>query len=176
MTLEEDLQRRDLTINAMAESDGGELIDPYGGQADLAARACCATCRTAFVEDPVRILRVARFAARFAALGFEVADGDARAHAPHDGSRAKSSALVPERVWQETERALGEAHPQVFFETLRDCGALAVIFPEIDALFGVPQPPRWHPEIDTGVHVMLALRYAAAQRRSNRGALRRAHA
>ncbi|MGA7822851.1 MAG: multifunctional CCA addition/repair protein, partial [Steroidobacteraceae bacterium] len=159
VTLEEDLRRRDLTINAMAESDGGELIDPYGGQADLAARVL-RHVSDAFAEDPVRILRVARFAARFADLGFEVAD-ETLALMRRMTESGEVSALVPERVWQETERALGEAHPQVFFETLRACGALAVIYPEIDALFGVPQPPRWHPEIDTGVHVMLAVRYAA---------------
>ena len=165
VTLEEDLKRRDLTINAMAETEDGALVDPYGGQADLAARMLRHVSE-AFVEDPVRILRVARFAARYASLGFHVApqtlelmrritaDGEART-------------LVPERVWQETERALGEARPEVFFQTLRACGALAVIFPELDALFGVPQPPRWHPEIDTGVHVMLALRYAADRGFSN---------
>jgi len=159
VTLEEDLRRRDLTINAMAESEAGEVIDPYGGQADLAARRLRHVSE-AFVEDPVRILRVARFAARFAALGFTVAD-DTLQLMQRMTAAGEVSALVPERVWQETERALGEARPEVFFETLRACGALAVIFPELDALFGVPQPPRWHPEVDTGVHVMLALRYAA---------------
>ena len=159
VTLEEDLKRRDLTINAMAESDGG-IVDPYGGRADLEARLLRHVSE-AFVEDPVRILRVARFAARFAALGFRVAP-ETLELMRRMTQAGEVSALVPERVWQETERALGEADPQVFFETLRACGALAVIFPEIDALFGVPQPPRWHPEIDTGVHVMLALRYAAS--------------
>ena len=159
VTLEDDLKRRDLTINAMAESEAGEIIDPYGGQADLAARRL-RHVSAAFVEDPVRILRVARFAARFAPLGFQI-DPDTLALMGRMTAAGEVSALVAERVWQETERALGEANPQVFFETLRACGALRVIFPEIDALFGVPQPPRWHPEIDTGVHVMLALRYAA---------------
>ncbi|HYM29318.1 MAG TPA: multifunctional CCA addition/repair protein [Steroidobacteraceae bacterium] len=159
VTLEEDLRRRDLTINAMAESEAGDVIDPYGGQADLTARRLRHVSE-AFVEDPVRILRVARFAARFAALGFTVAD-DTLQLMQRMTAAGEVSALVPERVWQETERALGEARPEVFFETLRACGALAVIFPELDALFGVPQPPRWHPEVDTGVHVMLALRYAA---------------
>jgi tRNA nucleotidyltransferase (CCA-adding enzyme) len=127
---------------------------------DLAARLLRHVSE-AFVEDPVRILRVARFAARFAELGFRVADETlALMRRIVDAGEART--LVPERVWQETERALAAAHPEVFFETLRACGALAVIFPEIDALFGVPQPPRWHPEIDTGVHVMLALKYAAA--------------
>jgi tRNA nucleotidyltransferase (CCA-adding enzyme) len=159
VTLEEDLKRRDLTINAMAESDTGEIVDPYGGRTDLAARLLRHVSE-AFIEDPVRILRVARFAARFADLGFRVAP-ETLELMRRMTQAGEVSALVPERVWQETERALGEAHPQVFFATLRECGALAVIFPEIDALFGVPQPPRWHPEIDTGVHVMLALRYAA---------------
>jgi tRNA nucleotidyltransferase (CCA-adding enzyme) len=143
----------------MAEDETGALIDPCGGKADLAARLLRHVSE-AFVEDPVRILRVARFAARFAQLGFRVADETlALMRRIVDAGEART--LVPERVWQETERALAEAHPEVFFEILRACGALAVIFPEIDALFGVPQPPRWHPEIDTGVHVMLALKYAA---------------
>jgi tRNA nucleotidyltransferase (CCA-adding enzyme) len=159
VTLEEDLKRRDLTINAMAETESGEIIDPYGGRADLAARQLRHVSE-AFVEDPVRVLRVARFAARLAPLGFRVAP-ETLALMRRMREAGEVSALVPERVWQETERALGEADPQVFFETLRACGALAVIFPEIDALFGVPQPPRWHPEIDTGVHVMLALKWAA---------------
>jgi tRNA nucleotidyltransferase (CCA-adding enzyme) len=161
VTLEQDLRRRDLTVNAMAEDENGTLIDPYGGQADLAARRL-RHVSDAFVEDPVRILRVARFAARFAPLGFRVAD-ETLALMRRITESGEARTLVPERVWQETSRALGEAQPQVFFETLRACGALAVVFPEIDALFGVPQPPRWHPEIDTGVHVMLALQYAAAR-------------
>jgi tRNA nucleotidyltransferase (CCA-adding enzyme) len=159
VTLEEDLRRRDLTINAMAESERGELIDPYGGQQDLAARVL-RHVSPAFAEDPVRILRVARFAARYAELGFTVAPETlALMHGMVGSDEVR--ALVPERVWAETERALGESRPEVFFETLRACGALAVVFPEIDALYGVPQPPRWHPEVDTGVHAMLALRYAA---------------
>lgn len=159
VTLEEDLRRRDLTINAIAESAEGELVDPYGGRADLGARVLRHVSE-AFIEDPVRILRVARFAARFAPLGFTIAPETLELMRRMTAA-GEVNALVPERVWQETERALREGQPQVFFETLRSCGALAVIFPEIDALFGVPQPPRWHPEIDTGVHVMLALRYAA---------------
>jgi tRNA nucleotidyltransferase (CCA-adding enzyme) len=159
VTLEEDLKRRDLTINAMAESEGGQIVDPYDGQADLAARVLRHVSE-AFVEDPVRILRVARFAARYADLGFRVADETLQLM-QRMTQAGEVSALVPERVWQETERALGEPRPEVFFETLRACGALAVIFPEIEALYGVPQPPRWHPEIDTGVHVMLAVRQAA---------------
>jgi len=159
VTLEEDLRRRDLTINAMAEDENATLIDPYGGRADLDARLLRHVSE-AFVEDPVRILRVARFAARLAPLGFRVAD-DTLLLMRRLADSGELRTLVRERVWQETERALAEARPEVFFATLRACGALAVIYPEIDALFGVPQPPRWHPEIDTGVHVMLALQYAA---------------
>jgi tRNA nucleotidyltransferase (CCA-adding enzyme) len=159
VSLEEDLRRRDLTINAMAESSEGELIDPYGGRRDLEARLLRHVSE-AFIEDPVRVLRVARFAARYAELGFRVAE-DTLALMRRMTESGELGALVPERVWQETERALGESRPEVYFETLRACGALAVIFPEVAALYGVPQPRKWHPEIDTGVHVMLALRYAA---------------
>lgn len=159
VTLEEDLKRRDLTINAMAESPSGEIIDPYGGRRDAEARLLRHVSE-AFVEDPVRILRVARFAARYAELGFRVADETLELMRRMTAS-GEVDALVSERVWQETERALGESRPEVYFETLRSCGALRVIFPEIDALFGVPQPAKWHPEVDTGVHVMLAVRYSA---------------
>jgi tRNA nucleotidyltransferase (CCA-adding enzyme) len=159
VTLEQDLQRRDLTINAMAQGKDGTIIDPFGGQGDLAARLL-RHVSPAFVEDPVRILRVARFAARYAGLGFKVAD-ETRALMRQMCADGEVDALVPERVWQETVKGLAEGAPEVFFEVLRDCGALAVIFPEINALYGVPQPARWHPEIDTGVHVMLALRLAA---------------
>jgi tRNA nucleotidyltransferase (CCA-adding enzyme) len=159
VTLEEDLKRRDLTINAMAEDADGTLIDPFNGRADLDARVL-RHVSDAFVEDPVRILRVARFAARFAALGFTVAE-ETRALMGRIVAAGETDALVPERVWKETLRALGEPRPDVYFETLRDCGALNVIFPEVAALFGVPQPAQWHPEIDTGVHVMMALRLAA---------------
>jgi len=160
VTLEDDLRRRDLTINAMAETPTGEIIDPYGGRRDLEARLLRHVSE-AFVEDPVRILRVARFAARYADLGFRVAE-DTVALMKQMTDSGEVDALVPERVWQETERALGETRPDVFFETLRSCGALAKIFPELDALYGVPQPPQWHPEVDTGVHVMLVVRYAAS--------------
>ena len=159
VTLEDDLRRRDLTINAMAETPSGDVIDPYGGRRDLEARLL-RHVSDAFVEDPVRILRVARFAARYADLGFRVADETVALMRSMTAS-GEVDALVPERVWKETERALGEPRPDVFFETLRSCGALAKIFPEIDALYGIPQPPRWHPEVDTGVHVMLVVRYAA---------------
>jgi tRNA nucleotidyltransferase (CCA-adding enzyme) len=160
VTLEEDLRRRDLTINAMAQSASGEIVDPYGGRRDLQARLLRHVSES-FVEDPVRVLRVARFAARYAELGFRVAE-ETIALMRRMTDSGELMALVPERVWQETERALGESRPDVFFETLRDCGALRVVFPEVAALYGVPQPPRWHPEVDTGTHVMLALRYAAA--------------
>ena len=160
VTLEEDLRRRDLTINAIAESDSGEIVDPFGGRRDLEARLL-RHVSDAFVEDPVRILRAARFAARFAPLGFRVADETMSLMARMVAS-GEADALVPERVWQETERALAEDRPEVFFEVLRACGALRALYPEIDALFGVPQPEKWHPEIDTGVHVMLALKFAAA--------------
>jgi tRNA nucleotidyltransferase (CCA-adding enzyme) len=159
VTLEDDLKRRDLTINALAENPDGTVVDPFGGQRDLRARVLRHVSE-AFVEDPVRVLRVARFAARFAPLGFSVAP-ETMALMKKMVSSGEVSALVAERVWKETERALGEAQPAVFFETLRECGALAVIFPEIEALYGVPQPPQWHPEIDTGVHVMMALRLAS---------------
>lgn len=170
VTLEEDLRRRDLTINAMAERITNEtivpikpvissVIDPYGGLRDLEAKVLRHVSE-AFVEDPVRILRVARFAARFADLGFRVAD-ETRELMKRMVVSGEANALVPERVWQETERALATTRPEVYFEVLRDCGALAVVFPEIDALFGIPQPPKWHPEIDTGVHVMMVLRCAA---------------
>jgi len=159
ITLEEDLLRRDLTINAIAQTEDGTLIDPHGGQADIAARVL-RHVSPAFSEDPVRILRLARFAARFAPLGFTV-HPDTLALARQMVAAGEANALVPERVWQETERALGEQRPDVFFQVLRDCGALAVVFPEVDRLFGVPQPPQWHPEVDTGVHVLLCLQRAA---------------
>lgn len=159
VTLEEDLMRRDLTVNALARDDEGTLIDPFDGAADIAARRL-RHVSPAFREDPVRILRTARFAARFAPLGFEVAD-DTLALMRDMVADGEADSLVPDRVWKEMERALGEAVPPVFFEVLRACGALAVVFPEIDALFGIPQPPRWHPEIDCGVHTMMVLEQAA---------------
>jgi tRNA nucleotidyltransferase (CCA-adding enzyme) len=159
VTLEEDLARRDLTINAMAERADGTIVDPYGGQRDLEARIL-RHVSPAFVEDPLRVLRVARFAARFAPLGFTVADETLELMRRIVAS-GEMRALVPERVWVETERALGEDAPTVYFEALRSCGALAEVFPEIDALFGVPQPPKWHPEIDTGIHALQVLDVAA---------------
>jgi tRNA nucleotidyltransferase (CCA-adding enzyme) len=155
VTLEEDLLRRDLTINSMAESSDGKLIDPYGGQKDLEARQL-RHVSPAFAEDPVRILRVARFAARYAPLGFRVADATL-ALMRTMVVNGEADALVPERVWAELQRALGEPRPDVFIEVLRESGALRVVLPELDALFGVPQPPHWHPEVDTGLHQLLAL-------------------
>ena len=159
VTLEEDLKRRDLTINAMAEAADGRIVDPYGGQRDLAQRLLRHVSE-AFVEDPVRVLRVARFAARYADAGFRVAPETAALMA-HMSASGEVAALTPERVWRETARALLEPRPEVFFEILGACGALAVLMPELAALQGVPQPPKWHPEVDTFVHVMLALRCAA---------------
>lgn len=156
VTLEQDLERRDLTINAIArDPQTGALIDPFGGQRDLNER-WLRHVSPAFVEDPVRVLRVARFAARFAPLGFRVAP-ETLALMQEIAARGELDALVPERVWQETQRALELPAPRRFFEVLREAHALAVIFPEIDALFGVPQPEQWHPEIDSGIHTMMVL-------------------
>jgi tRNA nucleotidyltransferase (CCA-adding enzyme) len=160
VTLEEDLARRDLTINAIAQSSDGTLIDPYGGRRDIEARTL-RHVSDAFVEDPVRILRVARFAARFAGFGFHIAP-ETMALMRSMVERHEVDALVAERVWQETEKALREPKASVFFAVLRECGALQIIYPEIDALFGVPQPARWHPEIDTGIHTLLVLDQAVA--------------
>jgi tRNA nucleotidyltransferase (CCA-adding enzyme) len=155
VTIEDDLRRRDLTINAMAEDADGRLIDPWGGLADIENRTL-RHVSDAFVEDPVRILRVARFAARFVDLGFAVAD-ETLALMRRMVDNGEVDALVPDRVWKETELALAGGHARVFFEVLRECGALRVLFPEVDSLFGIPQPEKWHPEIDTGVHVMMVL-------------------
>ena len=160
VTLEQDLLRRDLTINAIAQ-DGvtHELIDPYGGQADINARLL-RHVSPAFVEDPLRVLRVARFAARFASLGFSVAP-ETMHLMQQIVSGNELNTLTPERVWRETQLALTTDAPQVYVQVLRECGALKVIMPEIDALFGVPQPPQWHPEIDTGIHILMVLQQAA---------------
>ncbi|MBV9892428.1 MAG: multifunctional CCA addition/repair protein [Rhizobacter sp.] len=157
VTLEDDLLRRDLTINAIAEDEHGNVIDPHGGRADLAAKVL-RHVSPAFAEDPVRILRLARFAARFA--DFTVAaETEALLRAMVDAGEV--DALVPERVWQELSRGLMEQRPSRMFEVLRRCGALARILPEVDRLFGVPQPAQHHPEVDTGVHLMLVLDTAA---------------
>lgn len=159
VTLEEDLIRRDLTINAMAEDDQGRLFDPYGGQRDLAARVL-RHVSPAFAEDPLRVLRVARFAARYAPLGFSVAE-ETQALMRQLAESGELAHLTAERSWKEISRALMEPRPDVFVQVLRDCGALAALLPEVDALFGVPQPAAHHPEIDTGVHVLSVLQQCA---------------
>ncbi|WP_312664096.1 multifunctional CCA addition/repair protein [Pantoea sp. CTOTU49201] len=160
VTLEQDLQRRDLTINAIAQSDSGELIDPYGGQRDLAQRQL-RHVSAAFNEDPLRVLRVARFAARFAHLNFRIAD-ETQALMREMAVSGELAHLTAERVWKETEKALLTHNPQVYFQVLRDCGALQVLFPEIDNLYGIPAPIKWHPEIDTGIHALMTLAMSAA--------------
>jgi tRNA nucleotidyltransferase (CCA-adding enzyme) len=155
--LEDDLVRRDLTINAMARAEDGAIVDPYGGQQDLRDRVF-RHVSDAFAEDPVRILRLARFAARFPE--FRVADST-NALMRRMVEEGEVDALVPERVWQELARGLMEQRPSRMLAVLRDCGALARILPELDALWGVPQPAAHHPEIDTGVHMMLVIDYAA---------------
>jgi tRNA nucleotidyltransferase (CCA-adding enzyme) len=155
VTLEEDLIRRDLTVNAMAEDAQGNLIDPYGGQRDLDAKLL-RHVSPAFAEDPLRVLRVARFAARYAPLGFTIA-AETMALMRALSESAELTALTPERSWKEISRALMEPRPDVFIQVLRDCGALQVLLPEVDCLFGIPQPPAHHPEIDTGVHVLSVL-------------------
>ena len=160
VTLEQDLQRRDLTINAIAQAADGTLIDPYHGQQDLQQRTL-RHVSAAFNEDPLRVLRVARFAARFAHLNFRVAPETQTLmrEMAHSGELAH---LTAERVWKETEKALLTRNPQVYFQLLRDCDALQVLFPEIDNLYGIPAPVKWHPEIDTGVHALMTLTMAAA--------------
>lgn len=158
VTLQQDLERRDLTINALAEDADGHVIDYFGGQRDLDQRLL-RHVSSAFAEDPIRILRVARFMARYGLLGFRVAD-ETLAMMRAMVEQGRTDGLVPERVWQELVRALVESRPALFFETLRACGALKSILPELDRLWGVPQPPDWHPEIDTGVHTMLVLEMA----------------
>ena len=157
VTLEEDLRRRDLTINALAKGAAGEIIDPYGGRRDLQDKLLRHVSE-AFAEDPVRVLRVARFAARFREFSVAPETLDLMTRMTATGELAE---LVPERVWQELARGLMEAQPSRMFDVLRRCGALAVVLPEIDRLFGVPQPPQHHPEVDTGVHVMLVLDWGA---------------
>ena len=159
VTLEQDLQRRDLTINAIAQDEQGRLYDPYGGKADLDQRLL-RHVSAAFNEDPLRVLRVARFAARFAHLNFVVAE-ETQALMRWMAESGELNTLTPERVWKETEKALETRNPQVYFQVLRDCGALAVLFPELDNLYGVPAPAKWHPEIDTGIHTLMTLAIAA---------------
>jgi tRNA nucleotidyltransferase (CCA-adding enzyme) len=159
VTLEEDLLRRDLTVNAIARDDEGRLIDPYGGLADLQARRL-RHVSPAFAEDPLRVLRVARFVAQLSRFGFEVAE-ETRALMREIVRSGEIAALRPERIWLETRKALLTPRPDLYFAELRACDALALVFPEIERLFGVPQPAKWHPEIDTGLHTLMALRVAA---------------
>ena len=156
VTLEQDLARRDLTINAIAQSPDGKLIDPYNGQADLKNK-CLRHVSPAFTEDPVRVLRIARFAARF---DFSIAD-ETKVLIKHMVDSNELDHLVPERVWQELAKAMSTEKPSLFFTTLRNVGALKNLFPEVDRLFGVPQIPKWHPEVDTGIHVMMVIDQAA---------------
>ena len=158
VTLEQDLVRRDLTINAMAEDSEGNLIDPHGGQRDLKAKVL-RHVSDAFVEDPLRVLRVARFAARYHHLGFKIA-AETQQLMKSIVNAGEMDYLVSERVWKETNRALMERSPEVYIEVLRDCGALKALLPEVDNLFGVPQRADYHPEVDTGIHTLLALQQA----------------
>jgi len=159
ISLEDDLIRRDLTINAMAESADGTITDPYGGQQDLDNKVLRHVSDT-FAEDPLRVLRVARFAARYAHLGFTLAPETLQLMCTIV-NRGEMTALVAERVWKETQRALCECSPDVFIETLKSCGALAVLLPEVEALFGIEQRADFHPEIDTGIHTLMALQQSA---------------
>ena len=158
VTLTEDLIRRDLTINAMAMDDDGKIYDPYGGKKDLDEKIL-RHVSNAFTEDPLRVLRVARFAARYAQYGFSIANETLQLMQQLAES-GELQLLTPERVWKETSRALMENHADIYFDVLRQCGALKVLFPEIDALFGVPQRPEYHPEIDCGVHTLMSLQQA----------------
>ena len=158
VSLEDDLARRDLTINAIAQSEDKQLFDPYFGQQDL-EKKILRHISPAFSEDPLRVLRVARFAARFAKLGFHIAPETLTLMKVISASGELQS-LTPERVWVETEKALQTDSPQVYFQILRDCGALAALFPEVDNLYGVPAPKRWHPEIDTGIHTLMVVEQA----------------
>ena len=160
VTLEEDLGRRDFTINAIAQDADGNLVDPFGGARDIEARVL-RHVGPAFVEDPLRVLRAARFMARFAALGFTVAP-ETMALMREKSATGELDELVPERVWQELSKALAAKRPSAFIRTLRDCGALAAVLPEVDALYGVPQRAEYHPEVDTGVHVELVCDMAAS--------------
>lgn len=155
VTIEEDLLRRDLTINAIAERLDGQIIDPFHGQHDIENRLL-RHVSPAFSEDPLRILRVARFAARFYPLGFRIADETMNLMKSMIQTNELAS-ISSERLWRETEKALSTDHPRVYFEALRECGALKSVFPEIDALFGIPQTKKWHPEVDTGIHTLMVL-------------------
>lgn len=159
ITLEDDLLRRDLTVNAMAMDCEGRIIDPYGGQTDLEAKLL-RHVSPAFVEDPLRVIRVARFAARYHSYGFSVASETLQLmkEITHQGELKH---LSPERVWKETARALLEPNPEVYIQVLKDCSALKALMPELEALWGVPNPPKWHPEIDTGIHTLMVVQQSA---------------
>ncbi|MBD0787419.1 multifunctional CCA addition/repair protein [Vibrio sp. Y2-5] len=159
VTLEDDLIRRDLTINAMAQAEDGTLVDPYGGQRDLNDRIL-RHVSDAFIEDPLRVLRLARFAAKLTHLGFTVAE-ETMALMRQIADSGELEHLTAERVWQEWYKSLSTQNPEVFLSVLRDCGALRVVLPELDRLFGVPQPEKWHPEIDTGIHTLMVAKQAA---------------
>lgn len=159
VTLEDDLIRRDLTINAIAENELGERFDPYDGIKDIEQKVL-RHISPAFSEDPLRVLRVARFAARFYHLGFRIAP-ETLTLMTNLSESGELDHLTPERVWAETEKALMTQTPHIYFQTLRDCGALAVLFPEVDRLFGVPGPKKWHPEIDTGIHTLMVVEQSA---------------
>ena len=159
VTLEEDLLRRDLTINAIAQDDKGTLFDPYGGVEDINNKLL-RHVSDAFIEDPLRVLRVARFAARFHTLGFTIVD-ETLTLMTQISLSGELQALTPERVFLELDKALATDSPHIFIQVLRQCQALEILFPEIDALFGIPQPEKWHPEIDTGIHTLMVLEQAA---------------
>lgn len=156
VTLEQDLLRRDLTINAIAQNEAGLFIDPFNGRLDIENRIL-RHISPAFKEDPLRVLRVARFAARFYTLGFSIA-AETRLLMQEIVMSNELQFLTPERIWKETEKALATQNPEIYFEVLRQCGALAVIFPELDKLFGIPAPEKWHPEIDSGWHSLLSIK------------------
>ncbi|SQH75544.1 fused tRNA nucleotidyl transferase; 2'3'-cyclic phosphodiesterase and 2'nucleotidase and phosphatase [Shewanella benthica] len=165
VTLEQDLLRRDLTVNAIAQDDDGKLYDPYGGVDDLNNKLL-RHVSDAFIEDPLRVLRVARFAARFHAQGFTIAD-ETLTMMTNISQSGELEALTAERVFQELDKALSTDNPHIFIDVLEQCGALKVLFPEIHALFGVPQPEKWHPEIDTGIHTLMVLEQAAKLTKDN---------
>jgi len=159
VTLEEDLIRRDLTINAMALDENGQLVDPYNGSKDIELKLL-RHVSLAFSEDPLRVLRVARFAARYHHLGFKIAE-ETQVLMKDLSRSGELKTLSAERVWKETVRAIGEKSPHRYFQVLRDCGGLIDWFPEIECLWGIPNPEKWHPEIDTGVHTMMVLEQCA---------------
>ena len=165
VTIEQDLLRRDLTINAMAKSSDGNIVDPYHGQQDLENRVL-RHVSNAFIEDPLRVLRVARFAARYHDFGFTIADETMQLMQTISKSGELKS-LSAERVWQEIQRSLAEDHPDVFFKVLRTCGALKVLWGDLDKLWGVPNPAQWHPEICSGIHTMMVLQQAVLLTKDN---------